>query len=300
MTTEQNTQAVIDVAREAMDIDNRITEVEHPDCEEGQGPAVPVVLVATTDEGGTTTTTPQLAKEILAELDARMAGPRRRAGTVVLTDVPSFVQYLARYQRPEQSVVYADINAMKFEALIDEHPISEPSEDRTIGTAWRGFRAQYACPRSPEWIAWCANDGKPMRQDAFGDFIEARLEDLDAREGFPKPLDVLQIARKLQIHTKGTFQRDHNPTTGEHILVHKTEHTSDSTQIPRAFGVTIPVFEGGTRYMIEARVRFTIGESGPAFSYTLHRRPEVERDAFGEVRATIETQTKLPVLSGRP
>lgn len=299
MTTEQNTQEIAALAREGLNIDARITEITHPDAPENDGPAVPVILTTERDDNGNAVTRPELASEILAELDARMPGPRRRKGTVVLTDVSSFVQYLARYQRADASVIYADVSGMRFEAVLDEHPIADAQAD-TVGTMWREFRATYACPRSPEWQAWTSFDGKPMKQEAFADFLEARLEDMTSAEGLPKPLEVLDVARKLHIRTKGEFRRELNPTNGDYILVNKTETTAESTQIPRAFAIAIPVFEGGTRYQLEARVRFAIGEAGPAFSYTLHRRVEIERDAFGEVRSTIETQTKLPVLSGRP
>ncbi|HUS27555.1 MAG TPA: DUF2303 family protein [Kofleriaceae bacterium] len=286
-------------AREGMDVNTRITEWGHPDAaDDDSGPAVPVVLVTEVDNDGNAATRVTLAGDILAELDRRMPGPRRREGRVQLQDVQSFCEYLSRYQRPESSVVYANVSAMTFEAVIDEHPLGLPNDE--IATAWRGHRAIYACPRSPEWLAWTAKDGAAMKQDEFADFLETRLEDMVTGEGFPKPVEVLAVARQLHIRTKGTFQREINPTNGDNILVHKTETETGSTQIPRAFAVAIPVFEGGERYQVEARVRFSIGDRGPVFSYTLHRRSEIERDAFGGVRKMIAGTTKLPVLSGIP
>lgn len=289
---------IVTAAREGMNVDARITEWGHPDHEDGAGPAVPVVLVTEVDGDGNATTTVKLAADILAELDKRMDGPRRREGTVVLQDVASFCEYLSRYQNPAQSVVYADVQAMAFVAVLDEHPMQLP--DDAVVTAWRTHRARYACPRSPEWKAWTESDGVPMKQEQFADFLEARLEDLTTGEGYPKPVEVLTVARQLHIRTKGTFQREINPTNGDNILVHKTETETGSTQIPRAFALAIPVFEGGERYHVEARVRFAIGERGPMFSYTLHRRSEIERDAFSGVRTTIAGTSKLPILSGTP
>lgn len=283
------------VAREAVDIEKRFVEVAHPDDE-----SCAVVAVLVTDrDGDTTTSRVQLADDIQTELDRRMPGPRRREGTVHLQDVDSFCHYLSRYQRPESSVVYADVQRMMFVAVLDEHPIAQPDAD-VVSTSWRGFRASYTCPRSPEWQVWTANDGKEMRQEQFADFLEARLEDLAAADGMPKPVEMLTVARQLNIKTKGEFRREINPTNGDYILVNKTETTSDSTQIPRAFAIAIPVFEGGERYQVEARVRFACGEAGPRFSYTLHRRVEIERDAFKGVRDTIASTTKLPILSGTP
>jgi uncharacterized protein YfdQ (DUF2303 family) len=288
-----DTQAIITAAREGTDVNNRITEFEHPDVAEGEGPAVPVMLV-TTQDGDAVTTRVELAADILAELDRRMPAPARRSGRVVLHDVASFCAYLGRYADKGETIVYADATRMTFEAVINEHP----GKDDAAG--WRDFRAHYACPRSPEWVAWTAADGRGMRQDEFADFLEGRLEDLTSSEGYPKPVEVLAVARQLHIKTKGTFQREINPTNGDNILVHKTETETGSTQIPRAFALAIPVFEGGERYHVEARVRFSITDRGPLFSYTLHRRAEIERDAFSGVRGMVAATTDLPVFSGNP
>lgn len=173
-------------------------------------------------------------------------------------------------------------------------------EGASSKAAWRQHRAVYTCPRSPEWKAWSEQDGRPLAQEAFADFIEARLEDLKAGEGYPKPLDVLQMARHLVMHQKGTFKRKIDPTNGNGILINKVENDAGSTVIPRAFQLAIPVFEGGTRYLIEARVRFAIAEGRPVFSYTLHRRKEIERDAFNKVRSKFQAATAVVVLAGTP
>lgn len=297
-------QEIIEAAREGVAVDTRITEVEHPDTPEGEaGPAVIAALSSTCD-GDSVTHEVRLAEDIMAALDARLPGPRRREGTVTLHDVHSFCEYLSRYQVQDSSVVYADIAGMTFAAVLDEHPVSVAREGAIVTepppTRWRGFRAVYTCPRSPEWKAWTSHDGEQMKQEAFADFLEERLEDMVAGNNYPKPIEVLAVARQLHIRTKGTFQREINPTNGDYILVNKTETETGSTEIPRAFGLAIPVFEGGERYAVEARVRFAIGNSGPAFSYTLHRRSEIERDAFTGVRNLIANTTKLPVLLGKP
>lgn len=288
-------QQIITAAREGVDVSRRLMSEAHPDDD---NVTVPIVLDETTDADGNITVKVHLAADILAELDKRMRGPRRREGRVTLHDVASFCEYLARYQNAASTVVYANVLQMTFEAVLDEHPIADGSNG--AGTLWRGHRATYTCPRSPEWQAWTSQDGKVMTQDAFADFIEERLENLAAADGFIKPIEMLQVARQLHIRTKGTFQREINPTTGDFIMVNKTETETGSTQIPRAFALAIPVFEGGERYHVEARVRFALGERGPAFSYALHRRTEIERDAFAGVRAAVAETTKLPVLSGTP
>jgi uncharacterized protein YfdQ (DUF2303 family) len=291
-TSTNNLEALADFIETNLAIEDRIAMVGHP---EDEATKVPVTLE--TDEEGTRRV--RLASDILAELDKRLPGPTRREGTVLVTEVASFIDFVKRFGG-DNTIVYADTKALGFTAVLDDHPAGAAPMTDAGFAAWRKHRATYSCPRSPEWITWTANDGRALKQDEFADFLEGRLEDMIAAEGFPKPIDVLGVARQLHIKTKGTFQREVNPTNGDHILVNKQETETGSTVIPRAFLIAVPVFEGGDRYQVEARVRFAIGGAGPVFSYTLHRRAEIERDAFNGVRAVIEKETARLVLAGQP
>jgi uncharacterized protein YfdQ (DUF2303 family) len=278
---DTDTAAAIEAGRKAADAKARTTWLEHP---KDTAIRVPMALGADGDL--------EVQADALAELDKRFAG-RPRAGVTALTEVDSFIAYLQRWGT-ESTVVYANNASMSFEAVLDDHP-----PDGSTAAA-RAHRATYTCPRSNEWNTWAALDGKALTQQQFADFIESRLEDLVGGDGFPAPTSVLQVGRSLNILTKGEFRRDLNPTTGDSILVCKTETDAKSTQIPRAFLIAIPVFEGGERYQVEARVRFALLEARPTFSFTLHRRAEIERDAFGEVRDKVAKQTERLVLAGTP
>jgi uncharacterized protein YfdQ (DUF2303 family) len=273
----------------------RLGFIEHPDRVGQPGAKIPVALVTEIDDEGAPVTTVKVLTDVIEEMANGAPGPRRRTGSVRLTDEDSFIAFVNRWCSVD-TVIYADTAALAFTAVLDDHPAGAEAAE----TRWREHRATYACPRSPEWQAWTANDEKWLTQTAFADFIEARLEDMVKADACAAPLDVLQMARQLHIRTKGTFQREVNPTTGDSILVNKTETETGSTVIPRAFAIAIPVFEGGERYQIEARVRFGFVEGSPRFAYTLHRRKEIERDAFGAVRRKIDTATGRLVLAGTP
>lgn len=288
---------ILQAGADGANIKTRIDTITHPSDD-----AISVPVVLNTGGIGSSVT---LAADILKELDARRPGPARRVGTTSLTEVDSFVEYLKRWGT-SQAVIYADTTALRLIAVLDEHP------EGAVETAWRQHRAAYACPRAAEWLAWTGAADRPMGQTEFGDWIEARLEDLikgrtvdaEGKEievaGSPAPTDMLTVARKLIIKTEGTFQRDINPTTGDSILVNKHETKGGSTQIPRAFYICIPCFEGGERYQIEARLRFALTDGVPEFMFTLHRAKEIERDAFGEIRAKVAEETGMLVLAGTP
>lgn len=236
----------------------------------------------------------EVMRDVLEVSDARAPGPQRRRGTAILTELASFIGHAQRYLSPS-SVVFADVEEFSMTCVFNEHPAG-PTE---AAAGWRDHRAKYTCPRSPEWMEWTRLDGKELDQDAFADHIECMLESLIEGKGYPAPTEVLQMARELTVLTDGTFQRQVNPTTGASILVNKTEHKTGSTQIPRAFLLAIPVFDGGTRYQVEARVRFKLEDGSPVFSYTLHRRTEIERDAFMGLRVDVAADTGLTVLAGK-
>lgn len=237
---------------------------------------------------------PEVWTELLELREKRAGAPRRRTGRFALTELDSFIAWINRYKE-ERSVVWSDLDAFTLRAVIDEHAAS----DEQHIAAWREFSATYTAPRSPEWKAWTEKEGKPLEQDNFADFIEERLEDLTTGEGAAKPTDVLTMARDLRVHTKGTFQRTVNPTTGNFTLTNKTETDTGSTQIPRMFLIAIPVFEGGERYRVEARVRFALENGRPVFGFLLHRRKEIERDAFNACRAAVANSTGLPIFAGK-
>lgn len=278
---DNETQAAIDAGKAIATIEDRIAWFG-----DQNGPGVPV---AVQDDGVV-----QLHGDVLKAIEERRAHPLRKRGTLTLTEVSSFVEAVNRWKR-DTTVIYADTERFRLEAVIDEHPPRDPQWAQDAD--WRQDRVIYTCPRSPEWLAWTAVDGVEMPQAKLGDFLESRLEDLIAADGMPKPLEVLSVARKLTIRTRGEFTREIDPTTGNHVLVNKVESTSDSTSIPRAFALAIPVFEGGERYQMEARVRLRV-EGAALFTLVLHRRKEIERDAFLAVRRAVADETKRLVLAG--
>ncbi len=244
---DSNLQAAFKLGVRQNNLEPRLRFITHPFDD---GVAVPVRMERGTDGQETV----RLADDVLGALEKRAGGPARRAGTFRLTELASFLGYVNRYKSANkpvdpsleaegislagESVVYADTKAFAVTCVFDDHPPGDCSGD----AAWREHRAIYTCPRSAEWLAWTEHDGQPLGQVAFGDFLEERLADLTAGEGYPRPLEVLEMARRLQIKMRGEFKREIDPTTGTQTLINSTQHETGSTVIHRAFELTIPVF----------------------------------------------------------
>jgi uncharacterized protein YfdQ (DUF2303 family) len=277
-----NVKTIIEAAREGDEADKKITDID----------GIPLVI---TPNGSAT-----ILKGVLDLADERAASPRRRKGEAKFDELDSFIAHVNRFKDLD-SAVFADIDDTTMTAVLDYHRAGATADPR-----WGQHRSIYECPLSVQWQRWTGSNGVQMSQDDFAQFIESNMDDLASPTGnggdkdLPMPSEVLTMARNLVIHSKGTFSRSLNPTTGESSLVCKNENDpAVSTRIPRAFLLGIPVFEAGASYRMEARLRLHL--SGRAmFSYLLYRSDEILRDAFGEVRAKVADKTGLPVLAGSP
>jgi uncharacterized protein YfdQ (DUF2303 family) len=235
----------------------------------------------------------EVVDDALAIRDKRQPAPMRRSGVYNAVELDGFIEYLRRYKQPE-TVVFADPARFSLDAVINADPAgADPSK-----AGWKDHRLRYAAPRSPEWLFWTERENKVLTQDVFADILDQRLEDLASAKGFPEPAEMLEMARNLMVRVGSSYTRKLNPTTGEGELISKTENSSESTKIPRAFRLALRVFEGGEHYAVEARIRFTMAEGSPKFAFVLHRRQEIERDAFGDVRKAVATKLNVPVFAG--
>lgn len=236
----------------------------------------------------------RFAREVADAIASARTAPPRRSGNLWLTELDSFIGAVNRW-KTKNTVVLADSKSFGLTAVYNAAP--EGGDASAAG--WGDDLAHYTCPRSDEWKAWTEREGKPMNQEAFANFVDERLADLTSSKGYPAPLEVLEMARNLLVRQQGTFQRTIDPTTGTGTLICKTEHGAESTKIHRAFMLALSVFEGGQKYGVEARVRFSLSEGRAAFAFDLHRRGEIERDAFGDVRKAVVDGCTVPVLAGK-
>lgn len=235
-----------------------------------------------------------ILSEAQAAADKRAERPMRLEGVAVLTDTASFVAHANRFKLPT-SAIFADRTGVKLQAVYDYHDKESPR--------WAKHRAAYACPLSRQWRTWLEKNEKPFGQEEFGTFIDDNMADLAAAnpgDEFPAPMAVLEMARNLVVRSKGTFERKVNVTTGESTLVTKDEHEQESTKIPRAFLIGIPVFENGEKWSIEARLRFSMPNGRPSFQFSLYQHLQVLENAFGEVCEKVQKGTELPLFYGQP
>ena len=278
-----NIQAALDAGKQLADVSKLIGEVN----------GIPVAL----RNDGENDERIEVLDAVLDAADARAEKPRRLKGTSTHAELASFIAHANRF-KDARSAVFADVAAVRLTAVYDYHQaFGDPR--------WGEHRAVYACPLSRPWQLWNQNDGKKMQQEAFAQFIEDNLPDLVAPgvqddKDLPMPADVLTMARNLIVRSEGEFQRSFDPVTGASTLVTKHDNKTESTKIPRAFLLGIPVFEAGMFYKVTARMRMEMSGGRAIFSYVLFQPEVIKRDAFGEVRQKVEEGTQLIVFAGSP
>lgn len=276
-----NIAAAIEAGRKSVVVEDRIYSYEAPN-----GVSIPLGLVDAQQKLG-------VLSEAINEADRRAPAPRRITGRVVMTEVASFTDYLNRFKTSSSSV-YAAVEDFRLTGVINHAEADAP--------AWQDHRVVYDCPRSPEWELWTAKSGHTFSQEDFAQWIEDRFDDLAStgEDDMPAPLEVMQMARSLQVYIKGRFESDIDKVTGLKSLVCKEEMESSSTRIHPKFRLKLRVFDGGEYYAVTANVRFRVRDGRASFAYELHRHKEIERDAFGDVRKAVAAATELPVYAGTP
>lgn len=307
----QSNADTIRALREGVEVHRRLAAVVLGDA---FGDAHRLPLAVTTNPGGVTSVV--VLRDALEIVDARAGGPRRRSGTVEIADLGSLIAYVKRYAYDDRAVAFAegddDEGDPRLTVIFDydqasakrpgDHPLAGLREEGVTG--WRRDRAVYACPLSREWKAWTGKDGVPFSQTAFGDFIEKHAEEIHTHDGAGATgTQMLDMARKLMIHDKGTIKREVNPTTGTGTLHVSTEHDTTSTVIHPKFFLAIPVFAGSPDlYPVECRTRFSLDRNSGAatFGFVIHNREQVFEHALKAVRDRFAAETGLPVFIGSP
>lgn len=228
-------------------------------------------------------------------LEHLLPQPRRVRGRTVLDDVDSFVRYVGSFYTGETRIYYRVRPAPSFTAVIDDctrHALS-----------WREHIAHYPCPLSREWQTWTGNDGKRLAQVDFAQFLEDNLPDV--RE--PSGADMLGVATTLEAKRTVAFSSGTRLDNGQVQLTYveqiKGTASKGEMRIPEQFTIAIPVFEGGDRYALKARLRYRIPDNdkgGLTMWYQLLRPEDVIEHAANELRLLIESKIPAPMLRGSP
>lgn len=222
------------------------------------------------------------------DLEKLGAAPRRVREDIKLHTVESFISYTSLWKADGDSVIFCDEKARTLQAVLDYH------EDSDTPT-WASHRVHYKAELSREAQAWMANNGKPLPQLSFAEFMEDRVQDVVA----PSGADLLERILKLQILKKVVFGSGIRLQTGEFQLNWSEENQQGTVEFPEKISLGIPLFHKGKPYKIDARLRYALNEGKVSFTYKLLNFDEALEQAFAEIVTKVTAEvTEVEVFQG--
>jgi len=223
----------------------------------------------------------------LHDLEKTLSAPLRLRGSTKVLDAKSFIALVTEFKGPGTKL-YGNFTPPKFAAVFNANASYLPG--------WSDHRVTYDCPISIEWTTWVGANKRTMSQPDFAQFIEDNLPDLlDAAT-------MLEVSRTLEAKKKVNFASGIRLSDGETQFTYEEQIEGTASKglmkVPEVFQIGIPVFEGGDRYKVNARLRYRIGDGGKlTLWYDLERPHKILEDAVKEVWTSIETGTELVVLN---
>lgn len=219
--------------------------------------------------------------------------PRRKTGTVHLSDIASFNVFVADQGEPGKVYIYADPEARTLTAVLNDHVHSDDE------AGWRDHRAVFKAELSREFGTWLANDRKPKEQEEFAIFLEDNIADVVE----PSGETLLQVALSLQAKTEVNFTSHKRLDNGQIQFAYNevidARAGAGLLEIPREFTIGVRLFKNADGYKVRARLKYRLSAGKVKFWYELDRAENAIEDAF---QAYIDQarENGFTVLIGRP
>jgi len=232
--------------------------------------------------------------DITSAIEKAMPEPHRKSGTVVMSDLNSFMQYVVDQATADDCYIYADPDTRTMVAVLNDH-----GQGHEGMPAWRDFRVSYTAQLSREFSGWYKNDRKVMEQEEFAVFLEDNFADISE----PTGETMLQVALTLQAKTEVSFSSHRRLDNGQ-VQLSYTENIdaragAGDIMIPREFSIGLRLFKNGDGYKVRARLKYRLGAGKVKFWYELDRVENAIEDAFKAYVDQART-SGFTVLIGKP
>jgi hypothetical protein len=232
--------------------------------------------------------------------------PRRRTGTIRLTDPASFADLVLRNVTTD-TVLYASRDDGCVTAVFDDHPSSDMGSNAApaVAAGYRRDRVVLALCDGDDWREWASADRRPLTQVQMGDHVDMLAHTMVE----PDAATMLEIATTLSSKSKIDLDSRVNLGTGAMTfsLVEDTQVKAGRTgrgeiEIPRTIAFECVPWRGSERIRFEARFRVTASrDDGVRMLYAILRREETLDSAFRLLIESIrEDVGDLPILFGSP
>lgn len=224
----------------------------------------------------------------LESLEGFLPYPLRKKASLKMRDEDSFIAYF-NLHKDGYSNIYGQIDPPKLMGIIDDHG--------TSSSGWREHKVFYDCPLSRHWETWLAKDGKTQSQEEFAVFIERNL--LDIVE--PTSAEMLEISRSFEAKKKVDFKSAVRLDNGQVQFGYEEEIQGSAAkgtlQIPETFKIGTPVFERGSGYILECRLRYRLKDAQLYMWYEIINPEKALEDAVLEVWTRVQESTDRTIFN---
>lgn len=233
----------------------------------------------------------------VSDLEKFLPNPIRKRGLVIATDSTSFSDYLNKHSTQFGSVIYAEIDSEKsvcrMVAVLDDNSDDTPQ--------WKENICRFTPKLSVEWTRWLSKNKDPMDQATFAAWLEDNLPDIASVPGMPTGTEILAMALGFEANSDKRLHSKINLQSGGiqfNFVDDETKDTRAAMKVFERFTIGIPVFDGGSPYPIEARLKYRQKDNALKFWYELIRTDRVFKTAVTEELALIKANTGLLVIAG--
>lgn len=230
-------------------------------------------------------------EDLTDAIEKAQPAPNRKKGTVALTSIDSFLQYIADQNQSTTAYIYANPEAQTLTAVFNDN------KENAIG--WRDHRATFKAELSRDFGKWLSNNRNQMTQEDFAIFLEDNIADISEPSGEA----LLGVALSLQAKTEANFSSAKRLDNGQVQFMY-TENIdaragNGTLEIPREFKIGVRIFKNGAGYAIKARLKYRLHGGNVKFWYELDRPENAIEHAFSESIEKAQT-SGYTVLFGSP
>lgn len=232
------------------------------------------------------------------DVEAKMAHPRRKTGTVTARTVQSFVDYVKRHKSEATIAFAADTGVVT--AVLDHHePVFADEGGDTAAAGWGQHRAVLQRPQTPAFKAWTGANGRPLSQLQFAEFLEDRMREVVE----PNGADLFELAKFFQASQNVSFSSARNLANGE-VQLHYVEELdgrngAGDRGVPTQFVVRLQPYADSEAFDLAARLRWRLADGKVSFVFHLDEQlVDLLDEEHEKAVATVEEQTEITVVRG--
>ena len=223
-------------------------------------------------------------------LEHLLPAPLRRKSHQQFNEVQSFVDYVDRF-RTSNALLIAEPDNHRVGATLDYHAAGADG-----AAAWKDHTALLTLRLAPEWTAWNSRNNHHFGQVDFAEFIEQNLPDIAEPDG----AQLKEAVEKMQVNRNVRVASAVNLDSGEIAFTYEDQDNKSkgSAKLPRRLVLGLPVYKHGTRYRVDAAMRYRLNDGKLSFFYVLQRPDKVAEAAFEGVVTEIAAGLDMRPLIG--